>query len=217
MSKSKFVSVFVLLALLLSAGPGAVVADEPPPEADPRSQGPQEQYQELFERYGIVEAKEIPPEITPLRVNSPEELENLIATFLNGKRVDVSDRFCVDSLVDEGVLPAGVALDGVQYITVRRECTQNMGTATFYTTADIRIGVYNSSYRWIDSVNEWVGLRGVTMGLDLVQEYHYHYITATTADITGGGVVDHYLLVNGMIKVWSTPVECSIHYSLSVR
>ena len=32
MRKLKFVSVFVLLALLLSAGPGAVIAEEPPPQ-----------------------------------------------------------------------------------------------------------------------------------------------------------------------------------------
>ena len=215
MSKIRFVSLFVLLALLLSVVPGAVLGQEPPPpEVEPRSQGPQEQYQELFERYGIVEVKEVPLGIIPSRVNSPEELEKLIATFLNGKRVDMSDQFCVDSLVDEGVLPAGVALNGVQYISVRRECTESVGTATFYTTADIRIGIYNSSYRWIDSVNEWVGLRGVTLGFELVHTYHYHYTTATTADITGGGIVNHYLIVNGSILMWSRPVECSIHYSL---
>ena len=37
MRRFKFVSVFVLLALLLSAGPGAVTADEPPPDTPPDS------------------------------------------------------------------------------------------------------------------------------------------------------------------------------------
>ncbi|MDY7080258.1 MAG: hypothetical protein SXV54_25530 [Chloroflexota bacterium] len=36
MRKAKFVSVFVLLALLLSAGPGAVMAQEPPPQSLPQ-------------------------------------------------------------------------------------------------------------------------------------------------------------------------------------
>ena len=36
MRKVKFVSVFVLLALLLSAGPGAVMAQEPPPQSLPQ-------------------------------------------------------------------------------------------------------------------------------------------------------------------------------------
>jgi len=32
MRKMKFVSIFILLALLLSAGPGAVLTQEPPPD-----------------------------------------------------------------------------------------------------------------------------------------------------------------------------------------
>ena len=31
---------------------------------------------------------------------------------------------------------------------------------------------------------------------------------------SGGGVVDWYILVEGGVKVWSMPVECTIHYSI---
>jgi len=194
------------------------MAQEPPPPGitSPYKpcRGPQEdEYQELFERYGIVAAEEIPNGITPLVVNSPAQLEKLIASFRNGKRVDVSDQACTEQVIDEGVLSSQV-LNGVSYYIVRRECTQNTGFSTFHTWADIRIGVYGSSYAWIDSVHEWVGLTGCTIGQDLTNTYHYHYTTATTADITGGGIVDVYLLINGGIKILSLPVECSIHYSL---
>ncbi len=216
MKVRKLITLLVVLVLVGSFGASAAAAQGPQPPAttgfDPnRSQ--EIEYQHLFEHYGIVTVERAPEGIAPIVIKSPAQLRKLIKELRSSKRVDVSDRMCIDRVVNEGVL-SGRAANGVSYYSVRRECTQNTGASTFHTWADIHIGVYGSSYAWIDSVNEWVGLTGITLGQDLTNTYHYHYVTATTADITGGGTVNVYLLIDGVIRVYSQPVECSIHYSL---
>lgn len=215
--KQKWMSVSLLIMLLLPLliGVRLVGANPPtPPDFDREHQA----YQRLFEQYDLVDIDKVPEGITPVVINSPADLERLMRSGSENQNNDVWDQMSVkeitiftDQLVSKS-LPG--AATRTSYTTLRRECTVPVGFATFYTAADIRVGVYGTSYAWIDSVNEWVGLRGCTLGFDLTHTYHHHYLTTTTTDITGGGIVDYYLVVNGGIKLWSQPVECSIHYSI---
>jgi hypothetical protein len=215
--KLKWESVGLIITILLTlfATTQSVNASSPsPPDFDLERRA----YQKLFDQYGLVDADEVPSDVTPVRVSSPADLEKLLQEVSGGKQSDILERMPVKDLA---ILAGNSSSDShsnptiqTSYTTLYRECTVPVGLATFYTGAHIRVGVSGTSYAWIDSVNEWVGLRGCTLGLDLTSTYHYHHTTATTADVTGGGVVDYYIAVEGGIKVWSRPVECSIHYSI---
>ena len=214
--KQQLLSMVLVITFLLPlfVGVEPVGANSPIP---PDVESERGAYKRLFDKYGLVDADEVPNGVTPLRVNSPEELEKLLESAPVGKPSVIQEAMTVEEialLADKVYNSEKSSNIRATYTTIRRECTVPVGLATFYTAADIRVGVYGTSYAWIDSVNEWVGLRGYTVGKELKGTYHYHHFDTTTADITGGGVVDWYILVEGGVKVWSMPVECTIHYSI---
>jgi len=91
-----------------------------------------------------------------------------------------------------------------------------VSVATFHTWADIEVET-SGSFRWINSVHTYVGLTGITIGLNLRDTYSYAYNqTTTTVNWQGGGVVDQYIWVPGLgdVVVGSTAVSCGGFYNV---
>lgn len=107
----------------------------------------------------------------------------------------------------------------VTYINVNRNCSVALGGATnphFNTYGRIRVGVAQSSWRWIESANASVGLSGITIGLNLSDTWTQVDISSNNAsvDISGGGTLNYYILIPEYFVVISHPISCSLNYSL---
>ncbi len=64
-------------------------------------------------------------------------------------------------------------------------------------------------------LNTRIGLTGITTGVNLTNDYSYaHNQTATSISVTGGGIINVYLVIEGGIAVFSQPVSCTFTYQL---
>jgi hypothetical protein len=163
----------------------------------------------LIDLYELKTVDVIPEGVTPLRFNTPGELQSFLSKMSNQARTPIHSTY-----VEKGILPnAPMSPLSTTYAVVTRSCSVNVSLSKFNTWADIRVG-YTGSFRWIDRVlNTRTGLTGVTTGISLSNEYSYAYNqTASSVSVKGGGVLNVYLLVNGMVRLFSTPVSCSFTY-----
>jgi len=74
----------------------------------------------------------------------------------------------------------------------------------------------SGSFWEITDAYEWVGLTGISYCHDLSSEWHYHRIASDRRSImvAGGAILDTYLLVKGVLKIYSEPVAISFTYRL---
>jgi hypothetical protein len=74
----------------------------------------------------------------------------------------------------------------------------------------------SGSFWEITDASEWIGLTGFTLIHDLSSEWHYHQIALDRRSITvaGGAMLDTYLLVKGVFKVYSEPISIRFTYKL---
>ncbi len=170
---------------------------------------PQPTFQDLINLYELKPVSVIPDGVTPLRFETPGELQSFLSRMSNQTRMPVHSTY-----VEKEILPNAPILPlSTTYAVVTRSCSVNVSLAKFNTWADIRVG-YSGSFRWIDSVlNTRTGLTGVTTGFSLSNEYSYPYNqTATSVSVKGGGIVNAYLVIDGGIRLFSQPVSCSFTY-----
>lgn len=61
---------------------------------------------------------------------------------------------------------------------------------------------------------EWTSLTGVAIGEEWDQRYCYHVISADRymVNVYAGGVLSQYLLINGVIKISSIPIDLHTSY-----
>lgn len=160
----------------------------------------------LFARYGVQTASAIPAGVRPLRIDTPAEFRQLLESM-------TSHGTCQLVLESEntGLLSYGVTQSCVSL----RKTVSWIPFPTFNLWADVWIAGSGSFWEIVD-VEEWVGLTGITVFADLTDTWHYHIVAADhrSVFIRGGGVVNHYFVIKGLIKVLSEPVALSISYSL---
>lgn len=164
-------------------------------------------WDDVVKQYGLKPVDVVPSGVTPMTFRSPTQLEAFLAKLSRQSQVSPH----INYLEQEDLsLPLPMT---TTYAVVTRSCSVNVSLAKFNTWADIRVG-YSGSFRWIDSVlNTRTGLTGITIGFTLTNDYSYAYNqTATSVSVKGGGIVNAYLLVNGGIQLFSTPVSCSFTY-----
>lgn len=198
--KLKILFIALIIALVLAPMQSASAQGANPPT--PAS------YQDIIKLYGLKVADTIPAGVTPLRFNSPKELESFLSTISLQAKTPTNVTYIEKA-------PLGYSTLATTYAVVTRSCSKTLSFAKFNTWADIRVGV-NGSFRWIDSVlNTRTGLTGVTVALTLDNAYSYAYNqTSSSVSVQGGGIVNAWLLVGGVIRLYSTPVSCSFTYRL---
>lgn len=167
----------------------------------------------VVKRYGLTPATSIPAGVTPLKFESPEQLDEFLSQ-LSATQKEPPHVIYRDFLGEKGSL-AGASPSSTGSFVVTRSCSQNVGLSTFHTWADISVG-YSGSFRWINGVlNTRTGLTGMTMGVDLHDTYSYSYNqSAVSVSVKGGGIITTYLIIDEGIQLWSSPVSCSFTYSV---
>lgn len=181
-----------------------------PAHAQERTPTSQANYSEIAQKYNLKLITVVPKGITPVRVNSPAELESYVQKLqANSKSQHFYYRWTP--------LDAAFTLaSGTQSSVVTRSCTRSFTPATFNVWADILVKS-SGSFRWIDSVlNTRTGLTGATATATLSNDYSYSYNqTTTSVSVKGGGIVSAYISTPiGTIYLWSEATDCSFTYSV---
>ncbi|MBE0451268.1 MAG: hypothetical protein IBX70_10520 [Clostridia bacterium] len=107
------------------------------------------------------------------------------------------------------------------------------GIITYYTSASKNLGlgigdwsstklkltaaieIYTSgSFRQINGSTQWTNLEGYTIGLDWTEHYNSSTIQngGQSIDVSASGTLDYYLIVNGVIKLYSKNMNISLSY-----
>lgn len=199
----KLKSLFVwLIVLMLFAQTQGIASAQGPTLPSPSS------WDDVVKRYGLKSVDVVPAGVTPMAFTSPAHLDAFLSNLK--RQSQVSPHVNYFEREDLNLLPMSVT-----YAVVTRSCSVTVGLAKFNTWADIRVG-HSGSFRWINSVlNTRTGLTGVTLGFTLTNDYSYAYNqTATSVSVKGGGIVNAYLVIEGGILLFSTPVSCSFTYSV---
>lgn len=104
--------------------------------------GDKQKYDGVIAKYDLKEASNIPQGVTPIQVNTPEELEALLQQF------SAEESNTHINIVEQPMRPSDDSVTmSTTYGTVTRSCSANAGAATFNTWGDIRVG-YSGSFRW---------------------------------------------------------------------
>lgn len=169
---------------------------------------PTDEWEAIFAQYGIRTADVVPAGITPLRVDTPAQLRQVIHNAMPHRmgRLDMET---------ESVSP-GLLAYGVTETSVRLHVWYNfVPYPTFNLWANVRVAGSGSFWE-ITDVNEWVGLTGITISEDLTDAYTFHNIAADRQSvyIEGGGIVNHYLLIRGILKIYSSPISLWKNYRI---
>ncbi|MEN6570925.1 MAG: hypothetical protein ABFD24_03690 [Anaerolineaceae bacterium] len=168
-------------------------------------------FDDIIQLYGLRDAVNIPPEIKPLQFSSPKDLESFLISMQRSKNSAPHFVLRETAKKDSNFSPMTTS-----YGIVTKNCSVSVALGTYFNTwGDIRVAT-SGSFRWIDSVvSTYTGLTGVTLGFDLTNPYSYSYNkTASSVSIKGGGIVNAYILIDGFIKIYSSPVSCSFTYSV---
>lgn len=159
-------------------------------------------YDEISKEYNLKTATEIPQNVTPIRINSEKELltvlqniDNDLAKFKNKPKKTI-------------VIAPENSADGITAASTTRTYE-----ADYYVvggTAKIRLMArVTSEYEQITNVDEYTTFTGFTYGFDWVESAIGHDISSDKKDVEVwcSGQVDCYLLINGLIKYYSVPVD----------
>lgn len=196
--KTLFVWLIVLTLLVQTQGIVNAQGTTPPSPVS---------WDDVVKRYGLKPVNVVPAGVTPMAFTSPTQLDAFLSNLSHQSRTSHHINY-----FEREDLKLSLPM-AVTYAVVTRSCSVGLTLAKFNTWADILVG-YSGSFRWINSVlNTRTGLTGVTMGLTLTNDYSYAYNqTVTSVSVKGGGIVNFYLVIEGGILIYSTPVSCSFTY-----
>ena len=158
--------------------------------------------------HNITDATAVPDGITPVSFETVEEFEKYVLSLEQANQAPASR--VEETFLDGNGTKSTYGITRTVRVTTRK----NMTPLTYIElVADITIKNYGAlGDQYISACHEWTWMGGITLGFDWEQAYAYHIITnATVCNVYGGGTLDTYLLVNGLIKIYST------HVSLSLR
>jgi hypothetical protein len=160
----------------------------------------------IFAQYAIRTIAAAPAGITPLEIDTPAELRQLMRQITSHGTSRLEMEIASPALLAYGVTESCVHL---------RKTMSWVPFPTFNLWADVWI-VGSGSFWEISDVYEWVGLTGITAFADLTDTWTYHRVSTDHQSVTikGGGIVTHYFVIKNLIKVYSQSVELTILYSL---
>lgn len=201
-------NIFIAILLMLS-----ILGASKPQIGKAQSDSPSKELIELSKKYGLIDVDFVPEGIKPISFTKIDELEKFLSAIHS--ETSISSHVVLREKPQFNIL--AIQPNSTSYSVVTRSCSTNVGygIAKFNTWADIKVG-YSGSFRWIVSVlSTRVGLTGWTMTGGLSNEYSYAYNqTSSSVSVKGGAMLDVYLFVEGLIKLYSVPVSCSFTYSL---
>lgn len=165
----------------------------------------------LSKKFGLVDidANEVPKGVVPIEFDSNQELEEFLTNLEKNSQSTTHKEFYGINRSDFPLIQTTTS-----YVVVTRSCsTWAQVGANFNTWADILVGT-SGSFNWISSVlSTRVGLTGMTLGLGLSNEYSYAYNQSqSSVSIRGGAILNVYIVIEGGIKMYSTPISCSFTY-----
>lgn len=173
---------------------------------------PSRELTRLSKKFGLVDinANEVPKGVVPLEFDSTQELEEFL-TSLEKDKISTTHKEYHHGMnrSDVPLIPTSTS-----YVTVTKNCSNAVAIGTYFNTwADILVGT-SGSFTWISSVlHTRVGLTGVTLGMDLSNEYSYTYNQSqSSVSVNGGAILNSYLVIEGVVKMYSRPVSCSFTY-----
>lgn len=168
------------------------------------------EWQAVCKAYGLRTVTYLPAGVKPLAVDTPQQLRNLLqatADLLSGTRTS----FVVETHSDLHTLSLTET-----YVSLHKsKIIDSIMRTRFNLWADVWVAGSGSFWE-ITDVAEWVGLSGFTLWWSLSNPWHYHHISSNKQRVTirGGGTANQYLLIQGIIKIYSFPVSLKINYRI---
>lgn len=155
--------------------------------------------------HNIKEVTSVPDGVTPISFKSVKEFKDFVLALETTAK---AQPFQTEELITEIK-----ALYGIKRV-VRITSRKNFGIGGYVElVGDVEISNYGvPGDQYISNCWEWTWMGGITLGFDWKQAYAYHRITnATIFDVYGGGTLDGYLLINGLIKIMSWNISLQAH------
>lgn len=165
----------------------------------------------LLEKLGLTVVSEVPTGVIPLHVNSVKEVEALIRGFkLHGR--SFWDDYEPSLLDGESSTRTSIDARSVHYSYICNPIWRTRFNlwATVYVAA-------SGSFHWIDDVRGMhVGLSGFQPFMNLEDTYtdSYIYPNQQRVRLEGGGTLEYYLLIEGILTYYSEPVWIIAYYSI---
>lgn len=160
-------------------------------------------YEDLFEEYGLKDAEIIPDGVTPIVINSPQELEALLSSFNTSSidgivSIESNSRSVVTRTVTVSYPTSGIVpYDGAANVNLR-----------------VAYDLYSSgSFTGIQAIrySQWT-LTGNTTGLELENSITDHTLTNGIIDVIGTTTVNLYVVISGLIKYKSADLTAGYKY-----
>ena len=166
----------------------------------------------VLDQYHLTTVSHVPDGITPLHVSTAAALARLLESFKCASSVTLY----VDgpAILHTSLIPMSTAID-VIHLHESYICNVVWRTR-FNLWADI-YRASSGSFHWIDSVqSERVGLTGLHPFMTLSNTWtdHYIYPNQQSARISGGGILDYYLWIQGVLVYYSEPVSLEVVWSI---
>ncbi|GAU78337.1 hypothetical protein [Fusibacter sp. 3D3] len=147
----------------------------------------------------------LPDGVTPIEINSQKEFDEFVKkataeTYTNSKSViKIIPRLYSGSSTSVSV------------------STSKLMGGVIYLNLNAVIDVYiNGSFGQINGYNAWTSLTGYTVGTTWTENYIKPNISADKQSITltSYGTLKHYLLISGVVEMWSEDTNISLSYHL---
>jgi hypothetical protein len=161
----------------------------------------------IFAQYDIRAVDAAPAGITPLEIDTPAELRRFMRQIASHGTSRLEMENASPALLAYGVTESCVSLHVYDSL---------VPWLKFNLWADVWVVGSGSFWEISDDVFEWVGLTGMTALESLSNEWHYHVISSDRRKVTirGGAILDHWLYIKGLIRVYSEPVSLTMTYAL---
>ena len=166
-----------------------------------------------LEQMGYQIAKDVPAGIEPLTVGSLEDAQKLIRQLRSGRgKLEWSDE--ANHPTSPLQMATAIAID-VRTLHYSYVCNPVWRTR-FNLWADVYVAA-SGSFHWIDEVrNVRVALSGLHPFIQLVDTYtdSYIYPNQQRTRIEGGGTLEYYLFIQGVLVYYSEPAYIIAYYSI---
>lgn len=194
----KVMGVIVLGVILIALGSACVG------QTDTSVSALGSKWNSIIERYDLTVVSRVPNGVVPLRINTPGELIRLLQSLESASGATVYVKAPAVSILAQP--EASTAIDVIRFHT--SYICDLVWRTRFNLWADIYRGS-SGSFHWIDSIrSKRVGLTGFHPFSVLSDTWtsHYIYPDRQKARISGGGILNYYLIFQGILTYYSKPV-----------
>lgn len=174
----------------------------------------------LSKEYNLKDVDKVPEGIVPIKFNSIDELKAFLEKQPKGPVKIHKTYYANDFLIDKNNINdmnSNVILESTGKHHINTSETINIGGFVSL-DADVFTQVRSLGSTHLEEIitdcKEWTSLTGVTLGAEWDERYAYHVISSDRyrVDVYGGGVLNEYLIVDGLIKIASYPIDLSVSY-----